>query len=121
MIFSIFVLYLSFISPTSIQWITPTAHDFGTIPQGKAVSQRFTFINVSDKQVTIDNVRTDCSCTASDWDKTPTLPHEKSFITIQYNAEKIGYFQKKITVWIHNQRKPENLMIEGEVTIDNEK
>ena len=106
---------LIFFSQTLIQWQSPTEHDFGTIQQGKEVSERFTFINVSDAPLIIDNIRTDCSCTAPDWEKTPTLPHEKGVIVIQFHAEKTGYFQKKISVWIHNQRKPEYLMIEGEV------
>ena len=115
MLSSFLVTLFLFFAPSKIQWTSPIAHDFGTIPQGKEVSERFSFVNVSEEPLIIDNVRTDCSCTATDWDLTPTLPHEKGVITIRYDAEKTGYFNKKISVWLHHQRKPEILTIEGEV------
>ena len=101
--------------PAQFQWLSPTDHNFGTIPKGKPVSERFAFMNISDTPLIIDNVRTDCSCTAGDWDKAATLPHQTGVIIINYDAGKIGYFHKKIAVWLHGQRKPEYISIEGEV------
>ncbi len=111
----IYIFCFSLYAPAQIHWLSPTAHDFGTIPKGKPVSERFTFTNVSDLPLIIDNVRTDCSCTAGDWDKAPTLPHQQGVLIINYDAEKTGYFHKKIAVWLHGQRKAEYISIEGEV------
>jgi Protein of unknown function (DUF1573) len=60
-------------------------------------------------------VRTDCGCTASDWDEEPVKPNALGKITITFDATKSGYFQKKITVWIRGQKQAEKLSIEGEV------
>lgn len=112
------LLYLfiyAFCINTNIQWVTPTEHDFGDIEKGKAQSFVFTFKNVSDKPIVIDNVRTDCGCTASDWENDPILPNAIGKVTITYDALKEGYFRKKITVWLHKQKKAETLYIEGEV------
>ena len=101
--------------PNSFVWTTPTEHDFGEIRRGSEASFTFTFKNISDKPIVIDNVRTDCSCTASDWNTAPILPNETGKITVSYDSKQTGYFHKKLTVWIRGQRKPEKLTIEGEV------
>ncbi|MBL7814465.1 MAG: DUF1573 domain-containing protein [Saprospiraceae bacterium] len=114
-------LILSFLMPffllseALLQWTTPTQHDFGEIKKGDEAQHIFTFKNVSDQPIVLDNVRTECSCTASDWSKTPILPNETGRITVSFDAKQTGYFRKKITVWVRGQRKPEKLSIEGEV------
>jgi Protein of unknown function (DUF1573) len=112
------VLYLFCISiffNSNVQWTTPTEHDFGEIERGKSQTYIFIFKNISDKPIVVDNVRTDCGCTASDWENTPILPNATGKISITFDAFKEGYFRKKITVWIHKQKKSETLYIEGEV------
>ncbi len=115
-------LFLSFLMPfffvldtAPFTWTTPTEHDFGEIGRGKEAVHVFTFKNTSDKPIVVDNVRTDCSCTASDWDTAPIAPKEIGKITISFDAKQTGYFRKKLTVWIRGQRKAERLFIEGEV------
>ena len=114
-------LFISFLLPfflnldAQIAWTTPTQHDFGDILRGQEATYIFTFKNISDKLVVIDNIRTDCSCTASDWNSAPILPNETGKITVSYDAKQSGYFRKKLTVWIRGQRKAEKLTIEGEV------
>jgi Protein of unknown function (DUF1573) len=103
------------LNTANLQWTTPTEHDFGEIERGKAQTIVFTFKNISDKPIVVDNVRTDCGCTASDWDNTPVSPTGSGKITITFDAVKEGYFRKKITVWLHKQKKAEVLYIEGEV------
>ena len=110
-----FLLPFLFILDSKIQWTSPTAHDFGEIRQGSEAHYAFTFKNLSDKPLVIDNVRTDCSCTTSDWNAAPILPNETGKITVSFNTKKIGYFRKKLTVWIRGQQKSEKLTIEGEV------
>lgn len=114
LIFS-FLLPFFFILDTPIEWTTPKQHDFGEILRGKPAVHIFTFKNLSDKPLVIDNVRTDCSCTASDWASAPVLPNEIGKVTVSFDTAKIGYFRKKVTVWIRGQRQAEKLVIEGEV------
>jgi hypothetical protein len=101
--------------PSKIEWTSPTSHDFGLIAKGGDAKHIFTFRNRSNAPLIIDNVRTDCSCTASDWDAAPVAPNAIGKITISYDAHKKGYFKKHLTVWIHGQKQAEKLVIEGEV------
>lgn len=99
----------------SIVWLTPLSHDFGTIKQGQTVSWVFKFKNTSDKAVTIDNVRTDCGCTASQWADTPIPPQGEGTIELTFFAQKRGKFRKKATVWWHHSKTPDKLDLVGEV------
>lgn len=110
-----FLMPFFFLSENKIAWTTPTEHDFGEILRGRDATHIFTFKNLSDTPLVIDNVRTDCSCTSSDWDIAPVLPNELGKVTVSFDTKKTGYFKKKITVWIRGQQKSEKLTIEGEV------
>ncbi len=98
-----------------IEWIDAVDYDFGDIPAGQPVSFDFKFHNISDNALTVDNVRTTCGCTASNWSEIPTPPDSTGFIHITYDARKKGYFYKKIKVFFHGQRKGELLTIQGYV------
>lgn len=100
---------------SKVNWLVATTHDFGEIQKGNPAKFQFQFINASDTPITIDNVRTSCGCTAPNWTETPIEPKDTSFIEIKYDAKKIGYFKKKISVYFSGQKKAEKLYIEGEV------
>ncbi len=110
-----FLLPFFFTLNTKIEWTTPTQHNFGDILRGSEAVHIFTFKNQTDKPLVIDNVRTDCSCTASDWATAPILPKATGQITVSFDSKQTGYFHKKVTVWIRGQRKAEKLVIEGTV------
>jgi hypothetical protein len=112
---SFFLLINSTFLPSKVEWTTPTNHDFGLIVKGTEAKHIFTFRNLSNAPLIIDNVRTDCSCTASDWDDAPIAPNAIGKITVEYDAKKKGYFKKHLTVWLHGQKQAEKLMIQGEV------
>ena len=114
LIFS-FLLPFLFTLDAHIEWTTPTQHNFGDILRGYDAVHIFTFKNLTDKSLVIDNVRTDCSCTASDWATTPVLPKATGQITVSFDSKQTGYFRKKITVWIRGQSHSEKLTIEGNV------
>ncbi len=108
-VFSSFLLF----NESKVEWLSPLTHDFGDIPQGKPVKVDFRFKNISDEVLTIDNVRTACTCTATDWSDEVIEPGKNGSLEIEYDALKPGYFQKKITVYFSGQRKAEKLYIEG--------
>lgn len=110
----VFIVFSGLIQP-KISWTSATAHDFGTILRGQPVNHIFYFKNVSSQPITVDNVRTDCGCTSPDFDSTPIASGELGKISIVYDAAQSGYFKKKITVWLHGQKKAEKLWIEGDV------
>ncbi|HFA48225.1 MAG TPA: DUF1573 domain-containing protein [Bacteroidetes bacterium] len=114
LLLSLFTFFPPQTSPT-VEWLSPTTHDFGDIRQGKPVSVEFKFKNTGEAPMTIDNVRTTCGCTSPDWDQEVIPPGGDGLIKIEFSAKKPGYFYKKITVFFSTQRKGEKLYIEGYV------
>lgn len=108
-------LWLLFLQTHPVQWLGPTTHDFGTLALGKPAEHHFRFVNISDQPLQIDNVRTTCGCTAVEWESISVAPADTASLTIHYDASRLGYFKKKITVYFHGIRKPEKLWIEGYV------
>jgi hypothetical protein len=111
----VLLIFALIAAPSKIEWLTPTEYDFGTIPQGKPVKMVFKFKNKTDLPLVIDNVRTECGCTEAERTETPTPAGATGQIPVQYDAQKKGFFKKKITVWLQGQRFSEKLYITGTV------
>jgi len=74
-------------------------HNFGTIPEGPAVSVDFKFKNTSREPIILSHVQASCGCTTPNWSKDPILPGKTSKITATYNTKgRPGNFYKTITV-----------------------
>ena len=110
-------LSLSFQSTVSrkVEWISDTKHDFGILKHKEPGSHYFAFKNISGAPLTVDNVRTSCGCTSTEWESNVVMPDSIGMIKLEYDAEKLGYFQKFARVFFHGQRQGDKLMIEGEV------
>ena len=108
-------LFVATQPPSVVEWLTETEHDFGDIKQGQPVTVDFRFKNTSEEPITIDNVRSTCGCTASEWEETVIEPGKESKVKIEFDAKKLGYFHRKITVFFSNQTKAEKLYITGYV------
>ncbi|MFQ5446373.1 MAG: DUF1573 domain-containing protein [Saprospiraceae bacterium] len=106
---------LAAILSSKVEWLSATEYDFGDLPQGVPATADFPFRNISGDVLTIDNVRTACSCTTPDWSEQIVFPGDSSTIRITYDARKTGYFRKKITVFFTGQRQSEKLYISGYV------
>jgi hypothetical protein len=78
-------------------WVEQT-HDFGTIPQGIPVTNKFEFTNSGKEPLIVSNVQKTCGCTVTDWTKEPVMPGQKGFVMAEFNAAKEGPFTKAITV-----------------------
>ena len=89
-------------------------HDFGEIQLNKYAYHTFSFRNISEKSITIDNVRPSCGCTAPDWPEEPIEPDSIGVINIRYDAHNKGEFRKKIIVFFSGQKKGDKLFVEGE-------
>lgn len=100
---------------SAVDWIGETTHDFGDLSKNETAVCYFYFRNNQSFPITIDNIRTDCGCTAPDWSETPIEAQSTDSIRIEFDAHKPGYFRKHIRVYFHHQRKAEHLYIEGYV------
>ncbi|MCU0348407.1 MAG: DUF1573 domain-containing protein, partial [Saprospiraceae bacterium] len=81
------------------EWTTPTTHDFGDLQLLKPATYDFKFKNTGDAPIVIDNVRSVCGCTATEWSETPVLPGKEGYVRVVFDARKAGYFNKKVTVF----------------------
>jgi hypothetical protein len=113
------LLFVTFISAlllsSPVKWLGNVEHDFGDVSYRVPVKHQFRFKNTGETQLIIDNIRSSCGCTATDWSMEPLMPGAESEIEVEFDAKKKGYFYKKIKVYFNGIKKPEILSIEGDV------
>lgn len=96
-------------------WITETEHDFGLMEQGEPQTHLFQFKNTTSDSIRVETIRTTCGCTAPTWTTEAIAPDSIGTINVEYDAQRNGYFKKKIKVFFDHQRKAEVLLVEGYV------
>lgn len=114
---SLFTGIILLFSPPNapVVWQEDEIYDFGDITKGDTVTIIFSFLNTGEDSLYIDNVRTACGCTSPDWADVLVPPDSLGHVSIEYDAEDIGYFSKWIKVYFNGYRKAEKLYIEGYV------
>ena len=94
-------------------------HDFGTFSEkNPVVSCMFTFTNVGETALAINQAVASCGCTVPEYTKEPIQPGEKGEIKVTYNGtgKFPGHFKKSITVRTNGAVEMTRLYIEGEMT-----
>jgi hypothetical protein len=92
-----------------------TEVDYGTITQGADPLRRFKFKNTGTEPLIIKNARGSCGCTVPSYKKEPIAPGESSDIEVRYDTQRIGDFQKSVTIDTNEGDQPRVLMIKGHV------
>ena len=87
----------------------------GYSKHNKPVIADFEITNIGKNSLIIDNVKTDCNCTATEWEKNPILPQHKTTIKLVYNGTTMGYFQKKAMVYCNVANSPLLLILRGKI------
>lgn len=90
-------------------------HDFGGIAQKKEVSTIFIFSNTGEEPLFIQNVKSTCGCTVSEYPKEMIRPNDKGEIKVVYDAKLPGRINKTITIYFNGKDSPKTLTIKGEV------
>ena len=94
-------------------------HDFGTFSEkNPVVSCTFSFTNVGEVPLVINQAVASCGCTVPEYTKEPIQPGEKGEIKVTYNGtgKFPGHFKKSITVRTNGAVEMTRLYIEGEMT-----
>ena len=94
-------------------------HNFGTFSEKEpVVSCTFTFTNVGESPLIINQAVASCGCTVPEYTKTPIKPGESGEIKVTYNGtgKFPGHFKKSITVRTNGAVEMTRLYIEGEMT-----
>lgn len=94
-----------------------TLHDFGQIKKdAEAVKCVFTYTNTGNDMLFITRVVKSCGCTEPEYSREPVMPGQSAKIEVGYTAtDKIGTFNKKLTVFTNAATESVILTIKGEV------
>jgi hypothetical protein len=93
-----------------------TEHDFGTFEQGGNGTFEFVFTNTGSEPLVLSNVKSSCGCTIPEWPKDPIKAGESAVIKVSYDTQRIGNFNKSISVYSNAQEAPVMLQIKGVIT-----
>ena len=94
--------------------------DYGTIAQGADGNRVFKFVNNGKEPLILTNVSASCGCTTPKWTRNPVAPGEKGEIQVHYDTNRMGNFQKMITVTSNAKTASTTLTIKGKVVTKEE-
>ena len=104
--------------PANIKFDKQT-HNFGTFSEkDPVVTCTFTYTNVGESPLIINQAVASCGCTVPEYTKTPIKSGEKGEIKVTYNGtgKFPGHFKKSITIRTNGETEMTRLYIEGEMT-----
>ena len=96
-----------------------SVHHFGEFSEKDAKqSCTFTFTNVGEEALVINQAVASCGCTIPKYPKEPIQPGEKGTIEVLYNGKgkSLGFFKKTITVRTNGAVELTRLVIDGTMT-----
>lgn len=94
-------------------------HNFGTFSEkNPKVTCTFSYTNVGEKPLVINQAIASCGCTVPEYTKTPIQPGGKGTIKVTYNGEGKfpGHIKKTITIRTNGAIEMTRLYIEGDMT-----
>lgn len=95
-----------------------TTHNFGKFSEKNARQTcTFTFTNVGDEPLVINQAVASCGCTVPQYTKEPIKPGQKGELKVTYNGEGKfpGHFKKSITIRTNGVVEMTRLYIEGDM------
>lgn len=98
-----------------------TTYDFGSFTESDAIQTTvFTFTNVGEAPLIINQAIASCGCTVPTYTKKPVMPGQKGEIKVTYNGKGkfFGQFKKSITVRTNGATEMTRLYITGNMTED---
>lgn len=103
--------------PAEIKFDSLT-YNFGKFSEKDPVKTcKFTFSNVGEQPLVINQAVASCGCTVPKYTKEPIQPGAKGEIEVTYNGrgKVLGHFKKSITVRTNGKNEITRLYIEGEM------
>ena len=95
-----------------------TTYNFGDFSEKQPVQKcTFTFTNVGDAPLIINQATASCGCTIKKKKKKPVMPGQKGTINVTYNGKGRfpGHFKKAITVRTNGNPAMTRVYIEGKM------
>jgi hypothetical protein len=92
--------------------------DYGTIEHNADGNRVFKFKNTGKEPLIITNCVGSCGCTVPTWPKEPIKPGATSEIKVKYATDRVGAFEKTITVSSNAKTSSKVIKIKGVVKPD---
>jgi Protein of unknown function (DUF1573) len=90
-------------------------HDYGTIKKGADPYCTFNLTNTSKEPLAIQSATGSCGCTVPEYQKEPIMPGKTVAIKVRYDTQRVGPFEKQVTVMFQGKDQPAVLKIKGVV------
>lgn len=90
-------------------------HDYGTIKKGADPYCEFKLTNTSKQPLVIKEAKGSCGCTVPEYPKEPIMPGKSVTIKVRYDTNRVGPFEKQVTVTFEGKDTPAVLKIKGVV------
>ncbi|MBA3972466.1 MAG: DUF1573 domain-containing protein, partial [Bacteroidetes bacterium] len=85
------------------------------IEQSSNGDRKFKFTNVGKENLIIQAVQSSCGCLVAKWSKEPIPPGKSGVITAHYDTQRVGRFEKTLTVFSNADRSSVILKVKGVV------
>ncbi len=92
--------------------------DYGTIAHNADGNREFKFTNVGKEPLIISNAVGSCGCTTPVWPKEPIKPGASAVIKVHYATERVGAFEKTVTLTSNADTPSKVIKIKGVVNPD---
>ena len=92
--------------------------DYGTIEHNADGNREFKFTNVGKEPLIISNAVGSCGCTTPQWPKEPIKPGGTGIIKVHYATDRVGAFEKTVTLTSNADVPSKVLKIKGVVNPD---
>lgn len=89
--------------------------DFGTFPMNEVKEGKFLLTNTGKNLLVVYDVITSCGCTKAEYSKNPVRPGEALELTVRYEADEVGIFNKSLTIYSNALGSPHKLWVKGQV------
>ncbi len=92
--------------------------DYGTIEHNADGNREFKFKNTGKEPLIITNCQGSCGCTVPTWPHEPIKPGGTSSIKVKYATDRVGAFEKTVTVSSNGKTASKIIKIKGVVKPD---
>ena len=92
--------------------------DYGTIEHNANGDREFKFTNTGKEPLIISNAQGSCGCTTPSWPKEPIMPGKSAVIKVHYATDRVGSFEKTVTLTSNADTPTKVLKIKGVVKPD---
>lgn len=81
----------------------------------EAKTGKFLLTNTGKNLLVVYDVITSCGCTKAEYSKNPVRPGETLELTVRYEADESGMFNKMLTVYSNAIGSPLKVRVKGQV------